>query len=165
MEFDEAVIFILENEGGYVKDPDDSGGETKFGISKRSYPNLNIKDLTKEQAKTIYWLDYWLKINGDNLPDHIRLSVFDFAVNAGVVTAVKMLQRLAGVKQDGKVGPVTCEAAKKISVTGYANARIRYYNNLVKKRPKDKRFISGWRKRTFDIVETSNYVNKNTIHT
>ena len=59
--FDKAMNFVGLMEGGYVNDPIDKGGETKYGISKRSYPNLDIKNLTKEQAREIYYKDFWLK--------------------------------------------------------------------------------------------------------
>lgn len=59
--FERAFSCVLQNEGVYVNDPSDSGGETKYGISKRSYPNLDIKNLTLEEAKKIYFCDYWLK--------------------------------------------------------------------------------------------------------
>jgi hypothetical protein len=57
--FEEIIEIVLEHEGGYVNDPDDAGGETKYGIAKRWYPDVDIKNLTKEQAKKIYHTDYW----------------------------------------------------------------------------------------------------------
>ena len=57
--FDEIIEVVLEHEGGYVNDPHDAGGETNFGIAKRWYPDVDIKNLTKEQAKKIYHQDYW----------------------------------------------------------------------------------------------------------
>src|ERR1044072_8557468 len=94
--FKSAVEIILAHEGGYSFDPRDPGGETNFGISKRQYPNLNIKDLTRERAKAIYFSDYWNKVRGDSLPFGVALVAFDYAVNAGVSTAIKALQRVSG---------------------------------------------------------------------
>jgi len=62
--FDKVIDKVLINEGGYVNDPHDSGGETNFGISKRAYPNVNIKELTTAGAKSIYKKDYWDKVKG-----------------------------------------------------------------------------------------------------
>ena len=60
-EFKDGVIQVLNHEGGYVDDPDDNGGETNFGISKRAYPRVDIKNLTRKQAIKIYYQDYWIK--------------------------------------------------------------------------------------------------------
>ena len=62
------IEVVLKSEGGYVNDPHDPGGETNFGISKRAYPSVDIKHLTKEGAIAIYKKDYWDKIKGDDLP-------------------------------------------------------------------------------------------------
>jgi len=63
------VPHVLKREGGYVDDPTDRGGETKYGISKRSYPQLDIKNLTLEQALEIYRKDYWKPSRVEKLPD------------------------------------------------------------------------------------------------
>ena len=111
MNFDESCDRLLGHEGGYVNDPDDPGGETKWGISKRSYPDLDIKNLTREQAKAIYRRDFWDRIHADKLPDGVAFQAFDFAVNSGIETAVRHLQRALGVADDGYWGPVTQAAA------------------------------------------------------
>jgi len=82
--FDRCITFVLKQEGGYVNDPRDAGGETNFGISKRAYPGLDIKALTVEQAKEIYSFDYWLKAGCDKLAWPDCLVVFDTAINMGV---------------------------------------------------------------------------------
>ena len=115
MNFDVAIERILSHEGGYVNHPSDPGGETKWGISKRSYPNLNIKELTREQAKEIYKRDFWDKINGDALYDGVAFQTLDFAVNSGIGTAIRYLQRALGVADDGHFGPVSQAAAKSMS--------------------------------------------------
>jgi lysozyme family protein len=152
MTFDQAVEIILSKEGGYVNDPKDSGGETNMGISKRSYPSVDIKNLTKDQAKRIYYKDFWQKIKADELPPKVRLNVFDFAVNAGIGTAIKTLQNAAGVNADGIIGSQTIKAAQKVSARNYAVARLRYYTGLAKRRPKDMAFLDGWLIRTMDIT-------------
>lgn len=105
--FQDCVEFILEHEGGYVFDPRDPGGETNYGISKRQYPEKDIKSLTKTDAVLIYRTDYWEAVSADELPGKIRLAVFDCAVNQGVGTAIHILQRVLRVKMDGVIGPVT----------------------------------------------------------
>lgn len=106
--FDRAVEFVLSEEGGYANDPRDPGGETKYGISKRAYPHLDIKNLTKEQAKQLYYKDYFQPIRPlvkDN--PKLAVAVFDAAVNMGVGTAIRLVQKALGVKEDGVIGPVT----------------------------------------------------------
>lgn len=110
--FDEAFARVIGEEGGYVNDPKDPGGETKFGISKRAYPDEDIARLTLERAKAIYRADYWNRIHGDELPPPIDEFTFDFAVNAGADMAVKILQRCVGVLPDGELGPKTLEAIR-----------------------------------------------------
>lgn len=61
---------MINREGVYVNDPYDPGGETKYGICKRSYPNLNIKELTLEEAKKIYHRDFWKRGKFEDVPDN-----------------------------------------------------------------------------------------------
>lgn len=78
-----AFQIVVGIEGGYVNDPQDPGGETKFGISKRAYPALDIAALTLEQAQQIYLRDYWDACGCDTMPWERALCVFDMAVNQG----------------------------------------------------------------------------------
>ena len=87
---DRALAFTLRWEGGYVNDVNDPGGVTKYGISQRSFPDLDIKNLTLEEAKEIYRVKYWEAINGDARPFHEAVAIFDFAVNSGVHRALDM---------------------------------------------------------------------------
>jgi lysozyme family protein len=91
--WDKSIEFVLSIEGGYINDPKDPGGETKYGISKKSYPNLNIANLTESEAKQIYKLDYWDKCSCDDLDVGRDILVFDTAVNMGVNTAMSFLER------------------------------------------------------------------------
>ena len=93
MNFDQAFEWLIGHEGGYVNHPNDPGGETKYGISKRSYPGENIKEMTLVRAKDIYQRDYWWKAGCDLVPDCVKFDLFDTAVNAGPGTAIRMLQR------------------------------------------------------------------------
>lgn len=101
---------LLDHEGGYVNDPSDPGGETKFGISKRSYPQLNIAMLTRESAIHIYQRDFWEPINGDAFNPAVAFQLLDSAVNSGIHQSLRFLQRVLGVADDGHFGPVSRSA-------------------------------------------------------
>ena len=111
--FDRALDIVLRHEGGYVNDPRDPGGETNWGISKRAYPDLDIRNLTREQASDIYWRDYWNKLRPNDLPEELAIALFDAAVNQGVSKAIRLLQRALGVAQDGVVGGNTLAAVNR----------------------------------------------------
>lgn len=115
MNFDEAFDRLIGHEGGYVNNPEDPGGETKWGISKRSYPHLDIASLTREDAREIYRVDFWQRIKGETLHDGVAYQLFDFAVNSGIETAVRYLQRAVGVADDGWWGPRSQAAAMAMS--------------------------------------------------
>lgn len=114
MEKDEYFKKTMERtskqEGGYVNNEEDPGGETKYGISKKAYPNEDIENLTKERADMLYYRDYYKHNNVDKLPEHIRGEVFDNSVNQGPSQAAKNLQRAVSVKDDGIIGPQTIDA-------------------------------------------------------
>jgi lysozyme family protein len=109
--FETALDFVLSAEGGFVDDPADPGGLTKFGISQRAYPHLNIRELTIDTAKALYRKDYWDRCSCDKLPAGIAFVLFDAAVNQGASASIRMLQRSLNVKEDGVVGPSTLAAA------------------------------------------------------
>ena len=106
--FAQALSFTLQREGGYVNDADDPGGETRYGISKRAYPHLNIRDLTLETAARIYRHDYW-DLPGFNrvalVAPQVAIRLFDLGVNCGPTTAAKMLQRAINTVCDITVSP------------------------------------------------------------
>ena len=114
MDFQTAFLALVGNEGGYVNDPRDPGGETKYGISKRAYPNEDIANLTLDQAQAIYQRDYWVPAGCDVVPDAIKFDVFDTAVNSGVRAAIKMIQGAVGQTTDGILGPLTLQALKNM---------------------------------------------------
>jgi lysozyme family protein len=92
--FQIAMKFVREAEGGYYNHPNDPGGETMFGLTKRDYPLLDIKNLTREQADEIFWQDYWLKSSAYLIPYPAYISFFDSVVNTGRKQANKFLQRV-----------------------------------------------------------------------
>jgi len=110
MNFDQAFDRLIKNEGGYSNNEKDPGGETNWGISKRSYPNLDIKALTRNEAKAIYLKDFWQRGNMEEYDHAISFQVFDIAVNSGIETALRMLQKAIGVADDGHIGPITIAA-------------------------------------------------------
>jgi lysozyme family protein len=113
--FDDAFDRLIGHEGSYVNDSNDPGGETKWGISKRSYPHLNIATLTRDEARSIYRRDFWGRIHGDEMYDGLAFQVFDFAVNSGIETAVRYLQRSVGAADDGIWGDESQRATAAIT--------------------------------------------------
>lgn len=132
--FNAAFTITVGAEGGYVNNPADPGGETKFGISRAAYPTLDIADLTVADAEAIYARDYWSKISGDQLPPAIAVLAFDAAVNNGVARAAVWLQQAAGVTADGVIGPQTLAAIAKADlptlVSLFHGARIDFMAQL-----------------------------------
>lgn len=108
--FDKLIDRVLSHEGGYVNLAADPGGETKFGVSKRSYPHLDIKALTREAAVEIYRRDFWDRVQGDKLHPAVAFQALDAAINHGIGNSVRWLQRAAGVADDGVIGPMTLTA-------------------------------------------------------
>ena len=147
--FDQAFAIVIGEEGGYVHNPADPGGETKFGISKRAYPLIDIAALTLERAKAIYHADFWAKIDGDALPPPLALLVFDAAVNNGVGRAVGWLQTALGTLADGKMGPTTLAAITAHHGSGakvaaeFQAQRINFMAGL----PTWRTFGMGWSRR------------------
>lgn len=145
--FEKCMKVIFAHEGGYVNDPLDLGGETNRGICKRYFPAEDIKNLTQDRAKYLYFHFYWTKLNIMGLSRDIDiLNIFDFAVNAGRTIAIKTAQRVVHVKPDGIMGVITRDAIN--GFTGfsehYKEARKEYYVEIVRKRPKNQKFLKGW---------------------
>jgi len=150
------INVILKNEGGYVNHPDDPGGETSMGIARMFYPDLDIKNLNREQAVEIYFDDYWLPMNLTGIYDeNLVLQIFDFGVNTrskryGFNTALKAIQRIVDVQQDGKLGPITKDAINNYIgdiVHLYIDERKKYYFDLTRRKPELQVFLAGWIKR------------------
>lgn len=154
-DFNQAVEIVLKHEAGYANDPSDPGGETNFGISKRQYPSLDIKNLTKDEAKAIYKRDYWLSLFDSIGDQRIANVLFDFSVNAGTETAIRTMQKalndvLAGpILADGVFGPATLSAVNGADpeklLKQFTVRRITYYASLNKPQ-----FIRGWILRAMD---------------
>ena len=154
--FDDIIKVVLKHEGGYVNDPVDPGGETNFGIAKRSHPDVDIKNLTEEGAKEIYYQDYWMKNRVPQLPDDLKHIYFDMCVNQGRGRAVKILQRAANakgadLKVDGGLGPKTIGALKDVELDRVRAYRIKYYADLVTRKPDLEKFYFGWFRRGLEV--------------
>ena len=132
--FDYFIERVLTHEGGYVNDPRDPGQETRWGISKRSYPAVDIRNLTRAQAIDIYRRDFWQRVRGDELPREFAFQALDAAVNHGIGNAVRWMQRAAGVADDGVIGPVTLAAVQRAQpadlVLRFNAERLRFYAKL-----------------------------------
>ena len=161
-DFSLAFYFMMPHEwnpddpnGGYTNDPNDPGGETKFGISKISNPDLDVANLTLDQAKERYRFRYW---NGYGLLASQRVAnkVFDLAVNIGNRQANKILQQACGdaglpTTVDGAFGTNTIAAANSCDETTLLDfirdGAKEYYMQLVQSRPSSAKFLNGWLKR------------------
>jgi len=139
MNFDQAFEKLVGHEGGYVsaeqaKLNNDPGGETNLGVSKRSYPGEDIKEMTLARAKAIYLRDYWGAAGCDAVPDGVKFDLFDMAVNSGVKPAVKTLQRAVGEVQDGILGPRTLQVVQSMSAARltarFNGARLMFMTGL-----------------------------------
>jgi len=119
MNFDDAFQLLIGHEGGFVNHALDPGGMTKFGISNRAYPGEDIRGMTLERAKVLYQRDYWGPAGCDAMPDGVKFSLFDMAVNSGVKPAIRCLQKAAGVEDDGVLGPITLRAVASMSTSKF----------------------------------------------
>lgn len=160
--FRKAILHLFNVEGGYVDDALDAGGKTKFGISQRQYPLLNIAALTQETAVEIYHRDYWLAYQCDQLPESFACFLFDAVVNHRPRTAVRFLQNALRVEADGHIGPKTLGAARTATLDceaeSYALAwcqtyRADFYHDLVMEKPSQERFLMGWLRRLFSLQQ------------
>jgi len=144
--FDIAIGPVLANEGGYVSNPNDPGGETKYGITKRQYPDLDIKNLSPDQAKEIYRRNYW---QFDSIQNQtIANKLLDMCVNMGVGSAIRLVQTAVQVAVDGRYGPQTEAAINNASADKILQA-LRFqsvirYLDLIDKNPKLAEFKRGW---------------------
>jgi lysozyme family protein len=155
-DWDKAITFVLKMEGGYTLDPNDPGGETQFGISKKSYPNLDIKNLTIEHAREIYHRDFWAPCRCADLPAPLAIAVFDTAVNQGVTVAKRLLQIALDVTVDGIIGPKTLAAAAKADpwrVKKFLAERLAAYIRLMDERPNLRRYAVNWTHRLLSLHE------------
>lgn len=142
--FDICIAPLLKSEGGTSNHPLDGGKLTRFGISQRSYPKLDIAALTVEQAKALYKRDFWDANQLDQFPLVVAFEFFDCAVNCGAGTAARLLQRALGVADDGIIGPVTLAKAKTMNPDKLAKRMMAYRIQFYTKLSNWPTFGAGW---------------------
>ena len=120
--FQKALIRTKLNEGDYINHENDRGGETNMGITKKYYPDEDIKNLTRERATAILYRDYWLEYKINTLPTEISDVVFDDAVVQGQPTAIRNLQKALKIEVDGIIGPKTINALRGIDYKKFKKA-------------------------------------------
>lgn len=153
--FNQIISFTLANEGGYVDNPNDAGGVTNFGLSQRTYPNLDMRMLTKDQAIAIYYHDFWIKHPYDQINDYnICRKLFDESVNMGHAEAAKLLQHaVGGITVDGFLGPQSLAAINAADPTSLLSAYqlqiANFYQSLIISHPNYKEFLVGWLRRDY----------------
>jgi lysozyme family protein len=131
------IPWLFDHEGrSFENDPDDPGGATKFGIDQRSHPNVDIKNLTEEQATEIYWNE-WVKDGCEHLPSPLDWIFFDAAVNCGIGRAQQFLN--ASVRDPKK----------------FQQERIDFYNRLANQKPVLQKFLKGWVNRVNDLSKVT----------
>lgn len=147
-DFNLAIPIVLANEGGYVNDPLDPGGETKYGISKRSYPNVNIASLTVAQAEAIYLRDFWLF--GGITTQAVATKLFDAYVNMRH-DAIKIAQRIVSAVVDGSYGPHTEATINAMNPSDFLwefrHDLAAHYQAIVAANPSEGKFLPGWLRR------------------
>ena len=164
--FEQAFDRLIGHEGKFTDDKNDRGNwttgiigkgilkGTKYGISAMTYPDFDIKNLTLDQAKEIYKRDWWDKLNADNLDPAIVFQVWDFAINAGMGTAKRKLQKSVGMAEDGIIGPLTIKAIHKADLNDvlmkFNAERLNHYTSL----STWPRYGKGW---TLRVAQQLNY--------
>lgn len=179
--FDAAMAFTEKWEGGFVDDPKDPGGATKYGISLRFLRGLapqlgdvdgdgdidadDILALTPDMARNLYRVHFWDALGLDHLPQAIALPMFDTAVNMGHRRATRILQEALRdtwhpVAVDGVLGPVTKDAARKAVMyrpDGFGDRfclrRMGHYAVIIAANSDLGRFAGGWVNRTVALSD------------
>lgn len=159
-DYTKLVPIIKKWEGGFVNDPDDSGGATNKGVTLATFRSFygssktinDLKTMTDAQWLHIFLNGYWNKCQASKINNQAIANIFvDWAWASGPVTAIKKVQGLVGTDVDGIVGPKTLAAINGANQEQLFNkikaARIKFVEDLVKVRPKDKKFLSGWKNR------------------
>lgn len=166
----EAIVdYIIAREGGFVDHPNDLGGITNYGITRstlaawRKVPRSDItyqhmRELSLADAREIYLAWYLMRPGfGSIFSFGLRLQVVDIAVNHGVTRAIQWMQKIAGVIEDGVMGPITLRAINEASSDSafYAllRRRIEFYVNIVVNRPSQLVFLHGWMARALSVLD------------
>lgn len=156
--FDQSLDFLRQWEGIDSDHEADRGGRTRYGISERAHPDVDIPNLTWEQAVDIYRVNYWGESGANMVGPKLGFCLFDAAVQHGPRTAIKMLQRAVHVPDDGLFGPVTEMAVQQTKVPHLEMLaeRAKYYSQIVQNDPSQAVFLGGWYRR---LVYAVNYTH------
>ena len=150
-DFQQAVALTLQHEGGYVNDPADPGGATNMGITQRDLPETPIQNLTVAQAVAYYSNTYWKGLYSSLTSQQLANKLFDWGVLFGVGTAVKVLQGVLGIKQDGLFGPASLAAVNATDgvmlLEEYKNSMLIHASRVVAANPTLTKFLAGWVRR------------------
>jgi lysozyme family protein len=153
-QFEPFINYIIDRwEGDYENNANDRGGETRWGITEKDYPNLNIRTLSKAAAIEIYWTDYWAGSKAFMIAPHLQFMHFGGIVNFGVTGQTKVLQRAAGVDDDGKVGMITIAASYNVSPETLFEFQKKRYDAIVANDETQRVFYRGWINRITDMLE------------
>ena len=151
---------LMKLEGGYINHPNDKGGCTNKGITISTFQHYygsdktceDLKQITEEQVEYIYRKGYWNPCLADKIQcPIIAYLIVDWAVNSGVKTAIKNVQKIVGTTADGIMGNMTLTAINEHPCKELFNkikeARLDFYHNIVKRNPSQKVFLKGWENR------------------
>jgi len=153
--FDTCLNMLLKHEGGYVNHPEDPGGMTNLGVTKRTYDEFHgtdideegMRNLNKSDVEPIYRSNYWNRCRCQDLPSGVDWAVFDFAVNAGTGRAAKALQQAVEAEQDGSIGPLTLMKVKDHEVVNIINRIAIYREQFYRSLSTFDTFGKGWIRR------------------
>ena len=153
--FERALAIVLRHEGGFVNHPNDPGGMTNNGITKKVYDaymgkvttEQEMRDMPENHVAEIYKKQYWDRVNADSLASGLDLSVFDWAVNSGCGRAVKALQKCVGVKQDGGLGPITLKSVNEHDAEELIEMKSVERETFYRKLKTFEHFGKGWLRR------------------
>lgn len=142
---------------GYVNIPQDRGGETKYGVSQRANPEVNVRNLDLRGTLDVYERKYWRAGFCDRLAYPLSIIHFDGCVNHGVGRACKFLQRAAGVTEDGVIGRMTLAAiearGQEQMIRRISDIRRNFYQQIVDRNPSQRIFLNGWMRRIDEVTE------------
>jgi lysozyme family protein len=158
--FEKCFVLLLKSEGGFVNNPRDPGGMTNLGVTKVTFDRWTNGDADEQQMRALTPADveplyrewYWDGVRGDDLPAGVDYFVFDFAVNSGIGTAIRMLQDAADTVPDGKLGPVSMTAVLKQKPRDLIQMLQTTRINYLRKMSTWSTFGKGWTNRVNDVT-------------
>jgi lysozyme family protein len=161
--WDACFAMVIKHEGGFVNHPQDPGGMTNLGVTRRNWEAYlgrdvgedDMRSLTPERVKPFYKALYWDKIKGDQLPSGVDYAAFDLAVNSGPVKAAKFLQEIVGVSVDGIIGPRSLDAINSCDAKEVAETICEMRMDFLKRLSTFETFGKGWSQRVADVSAKS----------